>query len=90
MMLAGRVTVNGTVVTQMGVRIDPSSDKVSVDGEPIRSSPVRWVAFYKPAGVLTTRADPHGGVTIYDWSRPNCLYFSMWVGWIRMRRDFSC
>ena len=66
MMLAGRVSVNGTVVTKMGVRVDPDSDEVAVDGESIGSAPVRWVAFHKAPGVLTTRADPHGGVTIYD------------------------
>ena len=84
MILAGRVAVNGTIVTKMGVRIDPSSDQVSIDRELIRSSPVRWVAFHKPAGVLTTRTDPHGGATIYD-RLPSQLSKLRYVG--RLDRD---
>lgn len=66
MMLDGRVRVNGTVVTELGTRVDPDSDRVEVDGLAVELGQTRWLAFHKPAGVLTTRSDPHGGATIYD------------------------
>ena len=65
-MLEGRVRVNGTVVTTLGVRVDPDRDLVEVDGQEVRAGPERWIVFHKPAGALTTRADPHGGRTVYD------------------------
>jgi 23S rRNA pseudouridine2605 synthase len=66
MMLAGRVTVNGTVVTELGTRVRPGEDEVAVDGTPVVHAQTRWLMFHKPPGVLTTRKDPHGGRTIYD------------------------
>ena len=68
-MLDGRVRVNGEVVTELGVRVVPGRDMVEVDGTKVRDpgqGDTVWVAFHKPAGVLTTRRDPHGGATIYD------------------------
>ena len=35
--LDGRVEVNGQVVRQLGTKIDPLHDKISVDGKPIRA-----------------------------------------------------
>jgi len=62
----GRVAVNGRPVTAPGARIVPGRDTVSLDGRIIRPAPMRWVVFHKPAGVLCTRRDPHGGRTVYD------------------------
>lgn len=65
-MLEGRVRVNGEVVTELGTRVLPARDRVEVDGEAVSIPEPRWIAFHKPAGVLTTRSDPHGGRTVYD------------------------
>jgi pseudouridine synthase len=69
--LAGRVNVNGTVVTKLGSTVDPHRDKVEVDGQPVRSGPPRTVLFHKPAGCLCTRKDPQGRPTIYDRLPPD-------------------
>ena len=66
MVLDGRVRVNGTVVTELGTKVDPTLDRVEVDGTPIRLSEARWIRFHKPAGVLCTAKDTHGRRTIYD------------------------
>jgi 23S rRNA pseudouridine2605 synthase len=62
----GRVSVDGDVVTEMGVRVDPSRSVVEVDGARVERSPARWIAFHKPPGVLSTRSDPRGRPTVYD------------------------
>jgi len=57
---AGRVTVDGRVAT-LGDKVDPSRSKVEVDGVPLNLDPsVRYYAFHKPAGVVTTMHDERG------------------------------
>jgi 23S rRNA pseudouridine2605 synthase len=63
---AGRVAVNGRVVTVMGVTVDPDRDAVTVDGRPVRQARPEWVALNKPAGHVVTRSDPQGRPTVYD------------------------
>ncbi|MBN1939836.1 MAG: rRNA pseudouridine synthase [Candidatus Aminicenantes bacterium] len=55
----GRVSVNGTVVEDLGTKIDESGDRVSVDGRTVggRGSAVYWM-LNKPAGYLVTMDDP--------------------------------
>jgi len=72
---AGRVTVNGQVVTELGTRADPSTDKIAVDGRPIASpSPKKgeefvYVMLNKPLGVVSTAKDPQGRPTVLDLVR---------------------
>ncbi|MGE5552631.1 MAG: pseudouridine synthase [Betaproteobacteria bacterium] len=64
---AGRVSVNGQVITELGVRVDPARDEVAVDGRPLKPR-VRptYVMLNKPAGVITTARDPQGRPTVLD------------------------
>lgn len=67
LILEGRVRVNGVRTTELGTRVVPGTDQVQLDGEPVEvPSATVWFMLHKPSGVLTTRADPHGGPTIYD------------------------
>ena len=61
---AGRVTVNGEVVTELGTKADPETDDVRVDGERLRSEQKRVLLLHKPPGVVTTLNDPEGRPTI--------------------------
>lgn len=67
LMTAGRVTVNGVVVTELGSKVDPLVDEVAVDGVPVRlaDGPVTLM-LHKPAGPLTTMSDPFGRPTVAE------------------------
>lgn len=62
----GRVRVNGAVVTELGVKVEPERDAVEVDGKPVRPAGATWIAVHKPRGVVSTRRDPEGRRTVYD------------------------
>lgn len=61
LIVAGRVRVNGTVVTELGSRIDPDVDLVDVDGTAIQlDTTKRYVVLNKPTGVVTSLLDDRG------------------------------
>ncbi len=63
---AGRVTVNGTVA-RTGQSVDPARDTIAVDGRRVAlPAPAKWFVLNKPAGVLTTAADPEGRRTVFE------------------------
>lgn len=61
LMTAGRVTVNGETVTELGSKVDPATDVVAVDGRVVAlaDGPVH-IMLHKPAGYLSTMRDPRG------------------------------
>lgn len=67
---AGRVKVNGRVVTELGVRVDASRDRVHVDGKRVYPAASEWYVLHKPTGHITTRSDPEGRPTVYDLLPP--------------------
>ncbi|WP_370189297.1 pseudouridine synthase [Aeromicrobium sp.] len=61
LMATGRVEVNGEVVTQMGIRVDPHTDLVRVDGRRIPPpSDHAYLVLNKPRGVVSSMADEQG------------------------------
>lgn len=61
MIAAGRIAVNGQVVTEPGTRVDPTRDRVDVDGVPVQVDPSRrYVVLNKPTGVVSTMHDDRG------------------------------
>ena len=70
----GRVRVNGKIIREMGLKVDPATAKIEVDGEEIRPGQARTLlAFNKPAGVVSAMSDPQGRPCLGD-------YFSEWPG----------
>ena len=59
MILDGRVAVNGKIIRQLGVKVDPENSEVQVDGEVItRQKSKIYLALNKPRGILSTLSDP--------------------------------
>jgi len=65
MILAGRVALNGTTVSELGTRIDAKHDRVTVDGKPVRAKRKLYVALNKPPGLVCSRNDELGRATVY-------------------------
>jgi 23S rRNA pseudouridine2605 synthase len=58
LILHGRITVDGAVVRELGVKIDPETQEICVDGQPLKGErPVYWLV-NKPRGYLCTNHDP--------------------------------
>src|SRR5215468_10322908 len=64
--LEGRVSVNGQTVSELGKKVDPVHDHVSVDGKPIRAKRKIYLALNKPRGLVCSKKDELGRATIYD------------------------
>ena len=70
MIEAGRVTVDGIVVSRPCERVDPAAARICVDGAPLVAGEAkRTIMLYKPAGVLSSTSDPFGGRTVADLVR---------------------
>ncbi len=67
---AGRVTVDGQVVSQLGVRVDPEKVAIEVDGERISvDASLVTIVLNKPRGVVSTMSDPEGRPTLEKYVR---------------------
>ncbi len=69
MIAAGRVTLNGHVISEQGTKADALNDRIVVDGHPLRLSekPGVVLVFHKPRLVMTTKDDPGGRSTVMDF-----------------------
>jgi 23S rRNA pseudouridine2605 synthase len=70
LIVEGRVTVNGAVITELGSRADLDADHIKVDGK-LLHPPRRllYIALNKPTGYVTTASDPQGRPTVMDLLR---------------------
>src|SRR6478735_8810917 len=66
----GRVKVDGRVVDELGVRVDPRKAKVEVDGKRLMPEPLVYIVLHKPRGVMCTLSDPEGRPTVAELLKP--------------------
>lgn len=62
----GRVSVNGIVIKELGTKIEPRKDRVTVDGKLLSCQKYVYILLYKPKGVVTTLNDPQKRKTVLD------------------------
>lgn len=70
LIIEGRVTVNGAVITELGTKADPDRDHIKVNGKRI-GGPERlvYIAMNKPRDCMSTVSDPQGRQTVMDLLR---------------------
>ena len=71
LILAGAVTVNGQVVTELGTKVK-TTDKVVYGGQALNREKLRYVLLNKPKGVITTSDDPYERHTVMDLVEGAC------------------
>ena len=84
--VAGRLKVNGRVVRDPDIWVQPARDVVLLDGNRVKPAHKTYLLFYKPKGVITSHGDPGGRKTVYD-------YLDVSVHWLapvgRLDKDTS-
>ncbi len=73
----GRVIVDGVVADQLGTTVDLSTQKVFVDGSPLKPRRPIYYALNKPVGVVTTSVDPEGRPRVIDLVPPDERVFAV-------------
>ncbi len=66
LIVTGRVEVDGRPVTQLGTRVDPQRNRITVDGDLLKPVRLLYYAVNKPAGVVCTNRDPSGRPRVVD------------------------
>lgn len=66
LIVQGHVQVNGKVVRELGTRVNPETDRILVNGRPIRMERHVYLLLYKPTGVITSVTDPRGRRVVTD------------------------
>ena len=64
--LAGVVTVNGEVVTELGTKVNINTDDIRFNGERLKGEDKVYIVMNKPKGYVTTASDPHADKTVMD------------------------
>jgi 23S rRNA pseudouridine2605 synthase len=68
LIIAGRVSVDGKIIRELGAKFDPTKVNVEVDNETIlRQMTKTYLALHKPRGVLSTMYDPEGRPSLSDF-----------------------
>ncbi|MFF2653444.1 pseudouridine synthase [Streptomyces sp. NPDC058045] len=62
-----RVEVNGSIVVEQGLRVDPEKDEIKVDGLTVATQSYQFFSLNKPAGVVSTMEDPEGRQCLGDY-----------------------
>src|SRR5688500_5228111 len=71
LVVAGRVHVNGQLITEPGLKINPDTDIVTIDHQPLpRIKPV-YMVLHKPVGYVTTRRAQGRQKTVYELLPPS-------------------
>jgi pseudouridine synthase len=65
--LTGRLKVNGKVVREPDLWVQPARDSLQLDGERLKPARKTYLLFYKPKGVITSHGDPAGRKTVYEY-----------------------
>lgn len=77
LILDGRVEIDGNVVTELGVRVDPNRQSIRVDGTNLKRPRLRYFALNKPVGVISTKRDPGGRTRVVDLIPDGHRYFTV-------------
>jgi 23S rRNA pseudouridine2605 synthase len=64
--LSGRVEVNGKVIKELGSKVDPAQDRITLEGRPLKARRKLYVALHKPRGYICSRQDPEGRRRLSD------------------------
>ena len=67
LVVAGRVKVNGKTTTELGMKIFPERDVVTVDDVTIKPEKALYLLFHKPKNCVCTSRDEHGRRTVLDF-----------------------